>query len=208
MRPSIPFMKTTRSLLLALCSLLAVCLAQATTVIPPTFDQLVAEADTIFQGTVTDVKSEWTGEGGQRHIISYVTVKVEDTLKGNPGDTYTLRMLGGTVDGETMEVSDSPKFQIGDRDILFVQNNGKQFIPLVGIMHGRFQVHKDENTGADVILSNEGKAITDVTKLGQEPDETAPAKGGATTEANNVSKAVEADAFKSAIKQKLAHSDK
>ena len=116
--------------------------ALATTVIPPSFDELVSRAELIFQGSVTDVRSEWTGEGAQRHIMSYVTLKVEDAIKGNPGPTVTLRMLGGTVGGETMEVADAPKFKVGDRDILFVENNGTQFVPLVGIMHGRFHVKK------------------------------------------------------------------
>src|SRR6266403_4235675 len=137
-----------------------------TTVIPPTFDELVSRAEVIFQGTVTDVRSQWTGEGAQHRIESYVTFKVEDAMKGAPGESYTLRMLGGTVDGETMEVSDSPKFKVGDRDILFVENNGSQFIPLVGIMHGRFRVKKDE-AGRDAVFTNEGSPLSDVTQLGK-----------------------------------------
>src|SRR5437868_14198968 len=116
--------------------LIMACAALATTVIPPSFDDLVGRAEMIFQGTVTDVRSEWTGEGGQRHIASYITFKVDDTIKGNPGAKVTLNLMGGTVGAETMEVSDAPKFKVGDRDILFVENNGTQFMPLVGIMHG------------------------------------------------------------------------
>src|SRR5207244_846101 len=112
------------------------------------------------------VRSEWTGEGAQRHIMSYVTLKVEDAIKGNPGSTITLRMLGGTVGGETMEVSDAPKFKVGDRDILFVENNGTQFVPLVGIMHGRFRVKKDA-AGQDAVFTNEGSPLSDVTQLGK-----------------------------------------
>src|ERR1700680_4986869 len=130
---------------------------QATTVIPPTFDELVGKAEIIFQGTVTDVRSQWIGEGAQRHIVSYVTFNVEDAMKGTPGVTYTLRMLGGTVDGETMEVSDSPKFAVGDRDIVFVENNGSQLIPLVGIMHGRFHVETEPQTGREIVTTNERK---------------------------------------------------
>lgn len=140
---------------------------QATTVIPPTFDELVSKAEVIFQGAVTDVRSQWVGEGAQRRIMSYVTFNVEDTMKGVPGTTYTLRMLGGTVDGETMEVSDSPKFNVGDRDIIFVENNGSQFIPLVGIMHGRFHVQKDGQTGLEVVTTNEHEPLKDVSKLGK-----------------------------------------
>jgi hypothetical protein len=139
----------------------------ATTVIPPTFDQLVDQAEVIFQGNVTDVKSQWVGEGGERHIVSYVTFKVEDALKGSPGQNYTIRMLGGTVDGETMAVSDGPSFKVGDNDFLFVENNGSQFIPLVGIMHGRFHVQRDQS-GQEVVTSNEGEPVKSVARLGRD----------------------------------------
>src|SRR3984893_18899179 len=99
-----------------------------TTVIPPTFEQLVKQAELIFQGTVTDARSVWEGEGGQRHIETYVTFNVEDSVKGQPGSSYTIRMLGGTVGDQTMEVTDTPKFKVGDREILFVEHNNDQFI--------------------------------------------------------------------------------
>jgi hypothetical protein len=94
-------------------------------------------------------------------------------MKGTPGVTYTLRMLGGTVDGETMEVTDSPKFAVGDRDVLFVENNGSQFIPLVGIMHGRFHVETDPQTRREVVTTNERKPLVDVARLGKEEPATA-----------------------------------
>src|SRR6476646_7846616 len=159
-------MKKLSQLLISGACLIFAGTALATTVIPPSFDELVSRAEMIFQGSVTDVRSEWTGEGAQRHIMSYVTLKVEDAIKGNPGSIVTLRMLGGTVGGETMEVADAPKFKVGDRDILFVENNGTQFVPLVGIMHGRFHVKKDE-AGRDAAFTNEGSPLSDVTQLGK-----------------------------------------
>jgi hypothetical protein len=139
----------------------------AMTVIPPNFDELVSRAEVIFQGSVTDVRSQWIGEGAQRHIITYVTFKVDDAIKGSPGATYTMRMLGGTVDGQTLEVSDSPKFKKGDRDFLFVEHNGQQFIPLVGIMHGRFRVAHEQN-GREIVAINSGEPLSDVASLGKE----------------------------------------
>lgn len=168
--------------------------SQGTTVIPPTFDELVNKAEVIFQGAVTDVRSQWVGEGAERRIVSYVTFKVEDAMKGAPGETYSLRMLGGTVDGETMEVTDSPKFNVGDRDIIFVENNGSQFIPLVGIMHGRFHVQKDKQTGREIVTTNERAPLKDVSKLGK--DERA-------TSAAAASEAMTPGDFKAAIRQAL-----
>jgi hypothetical protein len=139
--------------------------ATATTVIPPSFDELVSRAQVIFEGEVTGLHSQWIGEGAEHRIVTYVTFKIYDALKGDPGTTYSMRMLGGTVDGRTMEVTDAPKFNVGDHDILFVENNGSQFIPLVGIQHGRFRVQKDQ-TGRATLLTGEGQPLVDVSQLG------------------------------------------
>ncbi|HTE95613.1 MAG TPA: hypothetical protein VK678_19185 [Bradyrhizobium sp.] len=186
-----PVMKLLRSLLLLLGAGLALVSVRATTVIPPTFDQLVTDAEVIFEGTVTDTRSQWTGAGAERHIMTQVTFQIEDAIKGAPGKSYTIQMLGGTVDGETMEVSDAPRFKIGDRDILFVEHNGTQFVPLVGIMHGRFHVQTDA-AGHDVVAKDNGAFLADVAKLGR--DEQSAVTGSALSAAD----------FKSAIRQKLA----
>jgi hypothetical protein len=182
-----------RYFFLVACTLLGLSAARGTTVVPPTFDQLVSQAEVIFQGTVTDVRSERAGAGTQRHIVTYVTFRVEEGLKGNAGATYSIRLLGGTVDGETMEVTDTPKFNVGDRDILFVENNGSQFVPLVGISHGRFRVDRDQTTGRDVVMTNERAPLSDVSQLGR--NERAATSG----------RPLSIDEFKGAIRTKLAN---
>ena len=184
-------MKLLRSLLLLSCAFLAIAGVRATTVIPPTFDELVNEAELIFQGAVTDVRSQWVGEGTERRIVSDVTFQVEEALKGAPGESYTIRMLGGTVDGQTLRVSDAPTFKVGDRDILFVENNGRQFIPLVGIMHGRFHVQQEQD-GKESVARDNGAPLSDLAKLGKE--EKAASSGRALSTAE----------FKSAIRAKLS----
>jgi len=169
----------------------------ATTVIAPTFDQLVQQAEFIFQGTVTDARSVWEGEGGQRHIETYVTFQVDENVKGQAGSSYTIRMLGGTVGDETMEVTDTPKFKVGDREILFVEHNNEQFVPLVGISHGRFHVQRDEQTGRDFVLNNEGEAVRDLTQLGHNEQAATVA---------SVTEALSADDLKSAIHKQLGDS--
>ena len=161
---------------LALPVLLAIAaIANATTVIPPNFDELVSRAEVIFEGEVTGLQSQWIGEGAEHRIVTFVTFKVDDTLKGNAGATYTMRMLGGTVDGQTMEVTDAPKFKVGDHDLLFVEHNGSQFIPLVGIMHGRFRIQKDQ-TGNDILLTGAGQPLADVGQLGANEESIAKSK--------------------------------
>ncbi len=185
-------MKAFRPLTLLFCTAFAVATVRATTVIPPTFDELVNEAELIFQGNVMDVRSQWIGEGAEHRIVTYVTFKVDEALKGAPGDNYTIRMLGGTVDGQTMEVTDTPKFKIGDRDILFVEHNGSQFVPLVGIMHGRFHVQKDKRNGRDTVAKDDGSPMADVAKLGKDERGATAGEGLSTV------------AFKTAIRAKLS----
>jgi hypothetical protein len=167
-------------------------LSNATTVIPPSFDELVNQAQVIFQGEVTNVQCEWAGEGAQRHIVSYVTFHVADALKGSVGSSYTIRMLGGTVDGETMGVADAPTFKVGDKEVLFVENNGSQFVPLVGIMHGRFHLQAAAN-GREIVTNNEGHAVKSVARLGL-------GRGSATV-GNEAD--LTTDDFKTAVRQQL-----
>ncbi len=162
--------------------------ANATTVIPPKFDELVSRAEVIFDGEVTGLKSQWIGEGAQHRIVTFVTFKVNQAIKGDPGTTYSMRMLGGTVDGRTMRVTDAPEFKVGDRSILFVENNGSQFIPLVGIQHGSFRVQKDQS-GRETLLTGGGQALADVSQLGG--DEAAIAKTKAALSLNDFKTAIQ-----------------
>ncbi len=95
------------------------------------------------------------------------------------------------MDGETIEVADTPKFKVGDRDILFVEHNGSQFVPLVGIMYGRFHVQTDAG-GREIVAKDNGTPLADVGKLGA--DEEAAVAGPALSAAT----------FKSAIRQRLS----
>jgi hypothetical protein len=180
-----------RYLLPLVLSAAAFACLNATTVIPPTFEQLVGQAELIFQGTVTDARSVWEGEGGQRHIETYVTFQIEDSLKGNAGSSYTIQMLGGKVGEEGLVVEGAPKFEVGDREILFVEHNYDQFVPLVGIDHGRFHIQRDEETGRDIVMNDHGEAVKDVAKLGREEESANPAE------------AITPEQLKAAIKNQL-----
>lgn len=134
---------------------------QATSVVAPSFDDLVTRADCVFTGDVAGVRSEWTGEGQERHIVTFVTFNILRVLKGEAASPFTLRVLGGTVGAETLEVADAPVFRVGERELLFVRNNGRQFIPLVGIMHGQYRVDD-----ADRMSDHAGHPLVRVEDIG------------------------------------------
>jgi len=183
-------MKIRHSFLLGVAAIVGAAIsASATTVVPPTFEQLVDQAQVIFHGTVSKVNSQWIGEGAERRIVTYVTFNVKESLKGSAGKSYTIRTFGGTVDGETMMIGDAPTFDVGDDQILFVENNGSQVVPLVGLMHGQFRVRKDDS-GREMVTTNKNEPVRDVEQLG---------KGAAAESAAPLTPA----AFKSAIQTRL-----
>jgi hypothetical protein len=145
---------------LCVCAILAgVVAASSTTVIPPTFDELVSNARIIFQGEVTDRQSEWETSSQGRSIITRMTFSVASVLKGQAGATVQLTFLGGTIGDTTLAVSDMPQFRIGDRDVLFVSPELRAVSPLVGFAHGRYRIVRDAVTGADEVRTHDGRPL-------------------------------------------------
>jgi hypothetical protein len=140
--------------------------AKATTVIPPTFEEMTDRAELVFVGKVVSSRAEWRTVGTNRVIFTLVEFERQEVLKGEAGVSVTLQFLGGTVGDVTLEIAGVPKFNAGDREFLFVEGNGVQFCPLVGVFHGKFGVRKDEKTGRDILLMHNGNPLRDVAEIG------------------------------------------
>ena len=145
----------------------------ATTVIPPTFTEMVARAQVVFVGETVGVESRWVSTSSGPAIVTRVTYKVERTLKGELGVQTTLEFLGGTVGEYRMEVGGMPKFRVGDRDVLFVDERGRPASPVVGFMHGRFRVLEDPASGRQSVARYNFQPLAGVGELGAA---TAPAR--------------------------------
>ena len=157
-----------RVLLWAMCVswLLVLSRADATTVVPPTFEEMAERADLVFVGKVVNSQAEWRVVGTNQVIFTIVEFRTEEILKGTTVASVRLRFLGGTVGGVTLEVVAVPKFKAGDRVLLFVEGNGVQFCPLVGVYHGKFGVRKDDKSGRDIVFMHDGKPLRDVAEIG------------------------------------------
>src|SRR5262245_38617027 len=141
--------------------------AHATSVVPPTFTELVANADLVFAGTVVGSHSEWRTVGSDRVIFTMTDFQTEEVLKGKASKVVTLQFLGGTVGDVTLSVSGMPRFEPRERVVLFVEKNGTQVCPLVGVFHGKFVVRSDEKTGREVLIMHNGHPLRDVAEIGQ-----------------------------------------
>lgn len=113
--------------------------------IPPTFQALTEQADMVFQGKVTKIeyKNSATTDGTKGSPYTFVTYQISQVIAGSYSDpTITLRFLGGDdpSTGTFLEVTESPLFDVGDEDILYVSGNGASECPLVGCAQGRLRI--------------------------------------------------------------------
>jgi hypothetical protein len=115
-------------------------------------EDLARQADTIVVGTVTQQQSAWDAQ--HTAIYTDVTVAGERVLAGTPGDTVTLRVAGGIVEGMGMRTSNDPTFQDGEQVIVFLDTTT---IPssVVGMQQGKFTIKDNLVTLADETVSLE-----------------------------------------------------
>jgi hypothetical protein len=146
-------------------------LVSATTVIPPTFDELVDEAQIVFLGEVAATRPRWSDEDLGRAIITDVTFRVQDVFKGDAPPHVVLEFLGGSIDGYEFRVAGMTEFAIGDRDVLFLESREQRPSPLVGMNYGRFVVVRDGMRGLDTIADFAGQPLVSLQRIGApEPD--------------------------------------
>lgn len=153
--------------LLLSCFLLSVFapLTRAMSVVPPTFDELVSESETVVRGTVTAVRAEEFDSPQGRGVRTLVTLRVERTLKGAPADTITLTLLGGQVGQHSLRIAGMPTFDIGRRQLVFVARNGQVMCPLIGAGHGRYHVVTDASTQREYLTRDNSVPLTSTDEI-------------------------------------------
>jgi hypothetical protein len=140
----------------ACTALLLAANASGTTVLHKDVDQLVQEAEGIVVGTVRGTESRF---GPGQDIYTFVTVDQIELLKGRyHQSSLTLRLEGGQVGNEILDIEGSPHFAAGDKVILFVKGNGKHMVPFVGWTQGVLRIEPDE-TGVEEITDHEGNRV-------------------------------------------------
>lgn len=125
-------------LLLRLWVLAMAVLARATTVVPPTFDELVSGSELIFRGEVLAI--DVSADGPRKMIVTHVTFAIERTLRGEQLDTITLHFLGGVLGEHELVFAGWPKFAVGEKGYFFVENGRSRICPLMRLGHGRYRL--------------------------------------------------------------------
>lgn len=157
-------MRLLRVLALVFCLCLASHL-RALTVVPPSFEDLVARAEVVVRTEVLGSRCVEKGEGPSRRIVTLVHLRVERVLVGKAPAELEIELLGGTVGEESLEVAGMTQFTKGDRDILFIAHNGRSFCPLVGVNHGRFLLVSGDAGAPEWVARSDASPLHSVAEI-------------------------------------------
>lgn len=138
-----------RSLFAALICALAVMRAQAVTVAPLSFQELVRQSSSVVYARVVDVRGQWTDD--RRSIDSLVTVEVIRGLKGTSADELTLTVPGGQVGRHLNVIPGAPSFARGDLAVLFLTARGPRLPVTTGFTQGIYRVVRDDASGVALV---------------------------------------------------------
>jgi len=104
-------------------------------------ETLVRESDSIIQGVVESVSSEWNND--KKLIFTYASIRVDDPLKGERRRALLIRQMGGQVGALTLTVPGMPEFNEGMGVIVFLKNAGNGTFHVVGLNQGHYVVEEN-----------------------------------------------------------------
>ena len=137
---------------------------RATSYASVTFDELVAGADVIFVGEVTDVRPFPLDSRDGTIIKTRVIFRVSDPLWGTTNALEVFDFLGGEWGDIGMVVAEMPRFAAGDRRVVFARRE-QSINPIVGFTQGLLQINRD-SSGVDRLFTLGGAPLGQPEQIG------------------------------------------
>ena len=100
--------------------------------------KFLKETNLIFVGELVEKESHWSDD--QRFILTRHIFKVEDTIKGIPGQMVEIIEYGGTVGGITQEVTHVARYEVNRPYLIFSYRDDLQRNRTMGGVLGQFRV--------------------------------------------------------------------
>ncbi len=128
---------------------------------------MVGQAEYIVRGVVKSITPEMQRSGANRRIVTKVELEVLEVIAGHPPQPLVLIMPGGRIGDEEMLVDGVPQYTVGEENVFFVKGNGRQFCPLVAVMHGSYAIKREAATGRRYLERSNGEPLyaeTDVAR--------------------------------------------
>ncbi len=117
--------------------------------------QLAAASNGAWLATVHSVESGMTREG---RVYTYTTLLADRKLSGPSSmpDELVLRELGGRVGDTAMVVYGTPRFSMGERVVVFLEQVGDGTFRTYQHVMGKFRVETDVSTGQPIAVRDWG----------------------------------------------------
>jgi len=133
-------------LIISFCFFLLSTLAQATTVVIPSDDELVIGARAIVRGRVLSVVARYDEQ--QRMVFTYVTLQVQEVWKGQiTSDQIVLKEPGGTAGEFGTLLFGIPEFSRDERVLLYLDTWADGSLRVHQWFLGKFTLVQDSATG-------------------------------------------------------------
>jgi hypothetical protein len=117
----------------------------------------VRQLNAIVEAEVHDISTDYDQCEGPRTVLHLSGVR--SRLGMSHTDTMSLRVFGGAMPGgRAVEMSESPRYVLGQRYLLFLFNSDWRFSPVIGDLAYRVQSVE----GARVLISPGGLGVTGV----------------------------------------------
>lgn len=113
-------------------------------------EEMTDLAHDVVSGTVTNLESKQV----DGVIKTTVTVEIEHNFVGSKSNSFTFDVIGGSVNGITLDVPGSPKFNLDQRVLLFLDHQ-----QIVGFGQGLYAIGEEKKA----TRSFEGAAIPEST---------------------------------------------
>lgn len=119
-------------------------LVNATSILQLDMNDLLQDAEFVFEGEVIASESRFSLSGDA--INTYVTFEITDVISGDYAlPTIELSFSGGSAQNLTMQVHGMIYPQLGETGIYFIEEIGRVFLnPLVGWSQGHFLIREDD----------------------------------------------------------------
>jgi len=125
--------------------------AFATTVVPASVERLTAQSTHVTLARAIDNRSLWDASHGR--IYTLTRFQAVRMMKGSLPTIFTVKRLGGHLDGYNMKVAGVREWQPGDNTVLFLQPDVDGNFIVTGLMQGDFRVVR---SSAGVLTVNNG----------------------------------------------------
>lgn len=113
---------------------------------------LLQKSDSVITGRVLSTEARMRED--HQFIYTYVTIEVDDVLKGSAaqaGRTIVLEELGGQVGDWVHYVEAVPRYAVGERVLAFLEDRDEGLFRTYGMIQGKFRFETDARTGEEML---------------------------------------------------------